>query len=134
MQWSDVRRPGTRTLRQFGGLLALGGAAVMIFGEDLGVAGLIVGLLGAVGLALPRALAPLYVGWMAAVFPLGWLVSRLVLALLFCGLVTPIGVLLRLAGRDALARRRRSCPSYWARRREVMDSAQYFRQYGGGSP
>jgi len=129
MQWSDIRRPGTRTLRQFGGLLVVGGAAAMIFREEVRAEALIVGLLGAVGLAVPRALAPLYLGWMAAVFPLGWLVSRLVLATLFFGLVTPVGLLLRLAGRDALSRRRRTSPSYWVPRHEGSDPAQYFRQF-----
>src|SRR5437764_658224 len=129
MQWSDIRRPGTGTLRQFAALLVVGGAAAMIFREELRAPALVVGLLGAMGLALPRALGPLYVGWMAAVFPLGWLLSRLVLALLFYSLVTPIGVLLRLTRHDGLRRRRQGCSSYWVQRHEVADPAPYFRQF-----
>ena len=131
MQWSDIPwRPGRRTLRQFGGLLVAGGATVMIVRQELRVPALIAGLAGALGLAWPRALGPLYVGWMVAVFPLAWLVSRLALALLFYGLVTPLGLLLRLAGRDALGRRRgwkRS--TYWIERRDVNDPDRYLRQY-----
>src|SRR5947207_1868237 len=131
MQWSDIPwGPGDRTLRQFGGLLVLSAAAAAWLREELRGPALVAAMVGTTGLLRPGALRPLYVGWMLAVFPVSWLASRLLLALLFYGLVTPVGLLFRLAGRDALRRRRgREESSYWQPRGEGTDSLRYFRQF-----
>jgi hypothetical protein len=48
----------------------------------------------------------------------GKIASRLLLAALFYAVVTPLGLAMRLAGRDSLGLRRRSdAPSYWLARR-----------------
>ena len=41
-------------------------------------------------------------GWMAIAFAIGWVVSRVILVLLFYGIVTPIAVLARIAGKRFL--------------------------------
>ena len=57
---------------------------------------------------------PIYVGWMVLAFPIGWTVSQAMLALMFYGLFTPIGLLFRLIGRDPLQLSRRSgLETYW---------------------
>jgi hypothetical protein len=72
----------------------------------------------------------IYVGWMFAVFPIGWTVSHLLLASIFYGVVTPIGWLLRASGREPLLRTfDRSAPTYWVRHARVDDIGRYFRQY-----
>ena len=48
----------------------------------------------------------IYVGWMVLAFPIGWTVSQVMLALMFFGLFTPIGLVFRLIGRDPLQRTR----------------------------
>jgi hypothetical protein len=138
MQWSDIPRdPTPRTLRQFAGLwlaffgawacwewLARGRPAVAV---ALGVAALAVGL---TGLARPSAVRPVFVGWMVLAFPVGWLVSRLLLAALYYTVFTPIGLLFRLLGRDALELRRRpDRPTYWSPRPEAVDPLRYLREY-----
>jgi hypothetical protein len=71
----------------------------------------------------------LYSAWMAAVMPIGWLVSHLVLGAIFYGLITPIGAATRLLGRDRLERRfDASADSYWVERTPVRDPSQYLRQ------
>ena len=62
--------------------------------------------LGPLGLIWPRLLRPIYVAWMVLAFPIGWTISQLILAVMFYGLFTPIGLVFRLIGRDPLLRAR----------------------------
>jgi hypothetical protein len=72
---------------------------------------------------------PLYNVWMGLTRPIGWAVSHLVLAVVFYALITPIGSVMRLFGRDALERRfDPAAQSYWAARDPGDDTARYFRQ------
>lgn len=67
-----------------------------------------------IGLARPMWLKPVFVGLSIATRPIGWVVSHLLLAVIYHGLFTPIGLALRLFGRDPLeARLDRSSTSYW---------------------
>ena len=137
MQWSDVSfRPAPRILRQFAGLwlvffLAL--AAWQGFRlqrwEWAAVLALLAVMVGLAGLLRPSLVRPIYVGWMVLAFPIGWTVSHLLLATLFYGVVTPIGICIRLAGRDPLARRwEPERDSYWELRQQPPSSA-YYRQF-----
>ena len=138
MQWSDIPfRPATRTLRQFAGLwiLFFGFGAVwqaLVKGNTTAavVLGLLAVTVGPVGLVWPRVVRPIFVGWMVVVFPIGWVVSKVILAVLFYGLFTPIGLLFRLLGRDPLARRRRrDLSTYWTPKALPDDPKRYLRQF-----
>ena len=135
MQWSDATRAQTpRTLRQFGLLclavfggwamwrLAQGETGVLTVG--LGATGAALGILG---LAAPSTLGPVFTAWMIAAFPIGWTISRVLLAALFYVMFTPVATAFRLMGRDALSLRRQSRTSYWIPK-SSGDSASYFRQ------
>ena len=52
----------------------------------------------------PWILAPAHRAWMAFGNVLGWINTRLVLGLIFFGVVTPTGIVVRLAGRDPMRR------------------------------
>ncbi len=136
MNWSDIpRNPSRRTLRQFAGLslvfFGLLGTVKLATGHSTtGTALLVLGVcLGVLGLSFPALLRPVFVGWMVAVFPVGWLVARLVLALLFYGVFVPLGACFRLAGRDALGLRRRAATSYWQVKPAAAGPANYYRQF-----
>ena len=76
----------------------------------LTVAGVFFGL----GLVVPRVLHPLNVLWMKFGALLNMIVSPLVLGLLFFVTVTPMGLLLRLTGKDLLnLKLDKSSRSYW---------------------
>jgi hypothetical protein len=64
----------------------------------------------------PRLLAPLYKGWMKFGHVLGWINARIILGLVFFVLVTPIGLVMRLAGKDLLHMKTKKPASYWIRR------------------
>jgi len=52
-------------------------------------------------------------GWIAFAAALGYVNSRVLLSLMYYLVVTPIGIVLRLAGHDALHRRAPQRESYW---------------------
>lgn len=138
MQWSDIPRdPPLRQLRQFAGLwlvffsLLAGwqalGRSNPIWSAVLGVLALAVGV---PGLLRPVLVRPVFVGAMIAGFPIGWLVSKFLLAVVYYVLFTPVALLFRLVGRDALARRRDpAAATYWVPKPAPADSRSYFRQF-----
>ena len=93
------KHPSNRELRQFAGIgwpifCGLLGAWRVYGSGDWTLAGIIwsLGVLGAVvGWLRPAWVRPVFVGWMYAVFPIGWTVSHLVLAVIYFLILTPIG-------------------------------------------
>ncbi|MGE3855065.1 MAG: SxtJ family membrane protein [Planctomycetota bacterium] len=82
-----------------------------------------------VGLTRPALIRPLYVALLAVSLPIGFVVSYTVLAGVWCLVVTPIGLLLRLRGHDPMTRRLdRSATSYWVTMPPPPPAARYFRQ------
>jgi hypothetical protein len=71
---------------------------------------------GAITLAMPRILRPVLSVWMRFGGLLHHLLSPVMLALFYFGAVLPIGLALRLLGKDLL-RLRRDETSYWIERR-----------------
>src|SRR4051812_131040 len=113
MTWSSLPlNPSLRTLRQFA-------AAWLVFFAGLGAhqyvakgnpsAGLALGLMallvGMPGLIRPGILRWVFVTWMVLAFPIGWLISNLILAVMFYGLITPMALVFKMRGRDALNRK-----------------------------
>jgi hypothetical protein len=135
MQWADVTvRPSAGKLRQFAGLwllffLTLAGWRALHGRQFLILAALGI-IIGTLGLVRPAATRWVYTGWMIAAFPLGWTVSKLMLAVLFYGVFTPVSLAFRILGRDSLGmRRRHGLQSYWAPKPGVLDVRDYFRQF-----
>ena len=138
MKWSDLPlNPSPRTLRQFAGLwllFFLGLAAQQWWGRGRPYAALILALLavglGLAGLIHPPALRSVFVGWMLLAFPIGWTVSQVLLAVLYYGVFTPVGLFFKLRGRDSLCRKRAADrESYWEEKPASKDVRSYFRQY-----
>jgi saxitoxin biosynthesis operon SxtJ-like protein len=138
MRWSDVTKtPTDRQLRQFAAIAAILLAAPVIWQLATRGSLVVIGcyaasavIAAAIGLVRPRWLAPSFTFWMIAAFPLAWLVSNLVLAVIFFGVLTPLGLLLRLLGRDPLDR---AWParqdSYWQERPASDKPERYLRQF-----
>jgi len=75
------------------------------------------GLTLLVTLAAPRVLTPLNRAWMKLGELLHRVVSPIVLGVIFFAIFTPVGVVMRLAGRDALKRRfEPAARTYWIER------------------
>jgi hypothetical protein len=66
------------------------------------------------GLAWPRALAPVERAWMALSRVLSMVMTYVILTIMFFLVITPIGLMLRLAGKDLLqVRADKKKDSYW---------------------
>jgi hypothetical protein len=97
-----------KELRQFGllvgGVFTVIGLWPLVFrGEPLRLWAIgIGGLLMAFGGILPSVLAPIHKGWMWVGHILGWMNTRILLTIVFYGLVTPIGIVFRLMGKDTM--------------------------------
>jgi len=131
------RNPSPTDLRTFGRLLvpfvALLGAAVRLRTGSPSAAlavWVIGGGVAAAYLAVRPARRSIYLGWTAVTYPIGWVVSHAVLAVVFYAVITPIGVLLRRLSGDPLTRRFEATrPSYWVEREGAADAGRYFRQF-----
>src|SRR5438874_1993707 len=137
MQWTDViAAPSAKKLRQFAGLwivffTALAAWRVAHGQHGAGVAALaVVGIvIGGLGLIRPPAIRSVYTGWMIAAFPIGWTVSRVMLAALFFVVFTPVAAIFRSMRRDALRLRRHDhLSTYWTDQ-PTADIRSYFRQF-----
>ena len=129
--------PDRRTLRIFAGVwlafFALAGGWIWwrhgsaAWGIGVWAAALPPGLLG---LFVAPVMRVLYVGMSLLTYPIGWLLSRVVLAAVFYLTVTPIGLAMRLLGRDPLHRRfDPGARTYWVPRAERDDPRRCFRQF-----
>jgi O-antigen/teichoic acid export membrane protein len=104
---SDIKQ-----LRSFGlmvgGIIAAIGLWPAVFrGDDPRLWALVLAsLLMIPALVLPMSLGPIYRGWMAVGYVLGWINTRAILGVIFYGLFTPIGIVRRfLLAKDSMNRR-----------------------------
>jgi polyferredoxin len=112
--------PDSRALRRFG-LTVLAGlgliGALLWFWSEARTAALVAwgsgAVLGLPGLTGTRAALPGYRLWMGVAFVLGSVMGRVLLGLVWYGLITPMGLVMRLGGRDRLALRRREAVTWW---------------------
>jgi hypothetical protein len=87
-------------------------------------------LLVIVGLFAPNALRYLHAVWIGLSLLIGWVVTRLILTIVFFLVVTPIGLLQRLVGGSPLELGFRSgATSYWRSRKKHFDAADYRNQF-----
>lgn len=139
-------RPDVSTLRQFGFIAVVGFGfvaaiahfEVLVFAMGLGAAkpwivNGFVGLAaysGVCSLIFPKANLPIYVGLTIASYPIGFVLSHVIMGTLFFLVITPIGVVMRLAGRDPLDRKMDpDAESYWRDCRPAREKSSYFRQF-----
>ena len=139
-------RPDERVLRQFG-LIALVGFSflaalawweLLIFSFGLGdarhwVAGAFAGLAGLSGFfsaVAPRANRPIYLALTVLSYPIGFVLSYVIMGFLFFLMITPVGLFFRLTGYDPLHRKfDREATSYWVDPRPRRGKESFFRQF-----
>ena len=78
---------------------------------------------------IPQALLPLNRLWMRLGLLLGMIVSPIVLGIIFFGLVTPYGVVMRMFGRDELRLKFTKKSSHWISRSESIKSDSFKNQF-----
>ena len=71
------------------------------------------GLLWLPALIMPSVLRPVYTTWMKIGHAIGWVNTRIILGLLFYVMILPMGLIMRLFGKDPMARKTdKSASSY----------------------
>ncbi len=72
----------------------------------------------------------IYLGLSLVTLPIGWILSFILLAVFYYLIVTPIGLIFRLTGRDSLHRKFDStAESYWIKRKSPDTLDRYFHQF-----
>ena len=112
-------KTGKKDIRSFGvtiGIILLIVAGFLFYKEKesfqlfIYIAGSFISL----GFLVPIILKPIYLVWMIFAVILGWFMTRIILSLLFYLVVTPIGLVLRLLGKDLLELKKQEVQgSYW---------------------
>lgn len=78
----------------------------------------------------PKLIRPIYVVMMAIALPIGFVISFVMMTLIYYGMVTPLGLLFRLLGKDPLAKHPDpDMASYWHVRRAPRAPADYLKLY-----
>ncbi len=139
-------RPDDGTLRQFG-FIALAGFGflaliawyeVLIFSFGLGaarpiVAGVFAGLAGLAtlfSLVYPKANLPIYLGLTIVAFPIGFVLSYVIMGALFYLIITPVGLIMKLIGHDPMHRKfEPDAESYWVAVQGERAKSTYFKQF-----
>ncbi len=131
-----TRTPSRRTLLAFALGLPLFFGSIGAFRWNAGATSVAVafwaagGVLSAVALLVPRARRSLYIGWMAACYPVAWTVSQALLFVVYFLVATPMALVLRAVGRDPMQRKfDKTAASYWVVRSPRIDGTRYFRQF-----
>ena len=125
---------GEKNLRSFG--LTIGLILLLIFifllykeYESLQIFIYLSILFAGLGLILPKFLKPLYLIWMIFAVVLGWFMTRIILSALFLIVVTPIGLTLRLFGKDLLElSKKENQGSYWNKRDSEIEKNQNYKK------
>jgi hypothetical protein len=134
----EIKDPTEKDLKWFGALMLAffgivggvlswrGTSANVVYGVWGGGAALV-----AVYYAVPALQRKIFFGWLYAAYPIGFVVSHVVMAFVYFIVVTPIALVMRVMGRDALGRRLdREAKTYWVENRTAQnDPASYFRQF-----
>lgn len=91
--------------------------------EGLGSVGAVLLLLGTF---VPQRTIAFHNTWMRFAAALGYVNGRVLLAILFYGIFTPLGLMLKLTAWDPLNRRRKKSASYWVPRVRPRQSREQF--------
>lgn len=128
--------PSTKQLRWFAGvwwplICALAGAAIVrklhmpAFAEGVWIAG---GVFAIAGLIAPRAIRPVHNGLIRLTYPIGFVLSYVVLGVVYFLVFTPIGFLVRFFYDPMNRRFDRPASSYWTPH-QPDPQERYFRQF-----
>jgi uncharacterized membrane protein len=135
--------PSRRDMRSFGwtllaGLSAVGAALAWMSYRKTGAAGWSTfGFFAGAGAAvllssilLERTVGLwLYKAWMGLAFVLGRVMTPVVIGAFYFLVLTPIGLMTRLAGRDPMQRRKAGRATFWHPLRHRTDPSSYERQF-----
>ena len=128
-------KSGKKDLKNFGFaigfILLIIGLFLFVRGKDLFVYFFSIGsVLIILGGIAPLILKPFYKIWMIFAVIIGWIMTRIILSVLFFSIITTIGIFTRLIGKDFLNLRSKNNESYWnIRNKEYELNQDYEKQF-----
>ncbi len=129
-------KPTPRVLRQFAGawlvFFAVFSATALWKRHNVPLSCLfsVVALFGIVGMLIPNAIRLPFIVASIVTYPIGWLMSQILLALMFYGVLTPIGFFWRIRGRDPLQLRSEpKQPTFWMKRGPQPPPERYLKPF-----
>jgi Saxitoxin biosynthesis operon protein SxtJ len=129
-------QPDTKELRRFSIAMLIGffllGLLSVLRASGIGTGSIVLWSIGFV-LAV-TALVPKVgrISYLAVYLPtsiLGYVVSNVLLAIMFFLVITPLGLFLKLIGKDLLRQKRPRCESQWMPVKEAKNEDSYYRQF-----
>ena len=114
-----------------GFILLIIGLFLFVRGKDLFVYFFSIGsILIILGGITPFILKPIYKIWMIFAVIIGWIMTRIILSVLFFSIITITGLFTRLIGKDFLNLKSKSNESYWnIRNKERELNQDYEKQF-----
>ena len=139
-------RPDAGTLRSFGFiavagfgfLAAIAWFQVLVFSAGLGAARVPVAatfaaiavISGLFSLVAPKANLPIYLAISIATYPIGFVLSYVIMGTLFYLIIAPVGFVLRILGADPMDRGfRPEAETYWVDAAPQRARSTYFKQF-----
>ena len=123
MMFEEIKNIKTKNkdIRSFGitiGIILLIVASLLFYYDKASyqAIAIIAGAFISLGIIIPILLKPAYLVWMTFAVILGWVMTRVILSIVFYLIMTPIGLITRLLGEDFLALKRLNSDSYWNNR------------------
>ena len=85
---------------------------------------------GFFSLVWPKANLPVYLGLTILAYPIGFVLSHVIMGTLFFLMITPLGIVLKLIGKDPLHRSfDPEAETYWLDSRPPRSKESYFKQF-----
>ena len=135
-------KPTPKQLRQFGVVFLTGFVLIGLVkyfwpftwgitqDKTTGWVSILIGVIGG-GIALTgtKIALPLYYLWMGIAFVIGNIMSRVIIVVIYYGVVTPLALIGRLIGRDRLQLKKPHTDSYWNDISLPKEPEKYERQF-----
>ena len=129
-------RPDDAELRRFAISMLVGFSLLGLFAawraKEMSTGSLVlwgIGLLLAMAAFVPRLGRVAYLGVYLPTSIIGYFVSQVILVLMFFFIITPVGITLRLIGKDPLQQRRQKHKTGWTPVKGVKNEDSYYRQF-----
>jgi len=129
-------RPDARELRRFAIAMLIGFSLLGLLAawraNGIGTTSIVlwsIGIFLAVAAFVPGLGRVAYLGVYLPTSIIGYVVSNVMLALMFFVVITPLGIVLRLMGKDLLQERREKDKTQWKPVKTIKTEDSYYRQF-----
>ena len=131
-------KPDKKQLRDFGkiSLVMLPAIGLLLnLLDKLPLSGLIIFCLSGLAMYISSRIStdiikPIYVVFVVVTFPIGWVISHLVMGIFYFGIITPVAVFFKIIKRDPLCRKAdKNASSYWIKCKNNRSTKDYFNQF-----